>query len=111
MPSHLKYAYLLEDEKLPVIISSKLNLDQEKKLLELLREHKKALGWTIADIKGISSSICQHKIILEENSVGKAQPQRRLNPVMKEVVKKEVLKWLDASIIYPISSSSWVSSV
>jgi hypothetical protein len=111
LPSHLKYAYLLEDEKLPVIISSKLDLDQEKKLLELLREHKKALGWTIADIKGISPSICQHKIILEESSVGKAQPQRRLNPIMKEVVKKEVLKWLDAGIIYPISSSSWVSPV
>ncbi|KAJ9547052.1 hypothetical protein OSB04_019595 [Centaurea solstitialis] len=111
LPSHLKYAYLLEDEKLPVIISSKLDLDQETKLLELLRDHKRALGWTIADIKGISSSVCQHKIILEENSVGKAQPQRRLNPMMKKVVKKEILKWLDAGIIYPISSSSWVSPV
>ncbi|KAJ9566697.1 hypothetical protein OSB04_002663 [Centaurea solstitialis] len=96
LPSHLKYAYLLEDEKLPVIISSKLNLDQERKLLELLRDHKRALGWTIADIRGISPSVCQHKIILEDNSVGKAQPQRRLNPMMKEVVKKEILKWLDA---------------
>ena len=111
LPSHLKYPYLLEGEKLPVIISSKLNLDQERKLLELLKEHKRALGWTIADIKGISPSICQHKIILEESSVGKVQPQRRLNPVMKEVVKKEILKWLDAGIIYPISSSSWVSPV
>ncbi|KAJ9539557.1 hypothetical protein OSB04_032290 [Centaurea solstitialis] len=111
LPNHLKYAYLLEDEKLPVIISSKLDLDQETKLLELLRDHKRALGWTIADIKRISSSVCQHKIILEENSVGKAQPQRRLNPMMKEVVKKEILKWLDAGIIYPISSSSWVSPV
>ncbi|KAJ9548063.1 LOW QUALITY PROTEIN: hypothetical protein OSB04_020606 [Centaurea solstitialis] len=111
LPSHLKYAYLSEDEKLPVIISSKLNLDQETKLLDLLRDHKRALGWTIADIRGISPSVCQHKIILEENSVGKAQPQRRLNPMMKEVVKKEILKWLDAGIIYPISSSSWVSPV
>ncbi|KAJ9543738.1 LOW QUALITY PROTEIN: hypothetical protein OSB04_023445 [Centaurea solstitialis] len=111
LPSHLKYAYLLEDEKLPVIISSKLNLDQERKLLDLLRDHKRALGWTIADIRGISPSVCQHKIILEDNSVGKAQPQRRLNPMMKEVVKKEILKWLHAGIIYPISSSSWVSPV
>ncbi|KAI3734462.1 hypothetical protein L6452_13931 [Arctium lappa] len=111
LPSHLKYAYLMEDEKLPVIISSKLNLEQEIRLLELLRKHKKALGWTIADIKGISPSICQHKIILEDNSIGKVQPQRRLNPIMKEVVKKEILKWLDAGIIYPISSSSWVSPV
>ena len=35
--------------------------------------------------------------------------QRRLNPIMKEVVKKEIIKWLDAGIIYPISDSSWVS--
>ncbi|KAJ9562044.1 hypothetical protein OSB04_007204 [Centaurea solstitialis] len=72
LPSHLKYAYLLEDEKLPVIILSKLDLDQETKLLDLLRDHKRALGWTIADNRGISLSICQHKIILEENSVGDA---------------------------------------
>ena len=37
--------------------------------------------------------------------------QRRLNPSMKEVVQKEVLKWLDAGVIYPISDSSWVSPV
>ena len=37
--------------------------------------------------------------------------QRRLNPSMKEVVRKEVLKWLDMGVIYPISDSSWVSLV
>ncbi|KAJ8774225.1 hypothetical protein K2173_009656 [Erythroxylum novogranatense] len=36
---------------------------------------------------------------------------KRLNPNMKEVVKKEIVKWLDAGIIYPISDSSWVSPV
>ncbi|KAI3673298.1 hypothetical protein L6452_39415 [Arctium lappa] len=111
LPTHLKYAYLMEEEKFSVIISSNLSSEQEEKLIELLKDHKKVIGWTIADIKGISPSLCQHKIILEDNSIGKVQPQRRLNPIMKEVVKKEILKWLDAGIIYPISSSGWVSPV
>ncbi|XP_076886751.1 uncharacterized protein LOC143536702 [Bidens hawaiensis] len=37
------------------------------------------------------------------------QPQRRLKPNMQEVVKKEVLKLMDAGMIYPISDSPWVS--
>ncbi|KAJ9562313.1 LOW QUALITY PROTEIN: hypothetical protein OSB04_007473 [Centaurea solstitialis] len=105
LPSHLKYAYLAEDDKLPVIISSKLR--PRTPVDKSVKKHKKAIGWTIADIKGISPSLCQHKINLESGHPGKVQPQRRLNPVMKEVVKKEVLKWLDAGIIYPIASSDW----
>ena len=30
---------------------------------------------------------------------------------MKELVKKEIIKWLDAKIIYPILDSSWISLV
>ncbi|KAI3678549.1 hypothetical protein L6452_37845 [Arctium lappa] len=111
LPSHLKYAFLGEEGKLPVIISSTLESHQEKKLVDMLRLHTKALGWTMADLRGISPSICQHKIILEDKSFTSIEPQRRLNPVMKEVVKKEILKWLDAGIIFPIASSSWVSPV
>ena len=72
-------------------------------MLRVLREHKKSLGWTITDIKGISPSICTHKILMEEECKPKVQPQRRLNPSMKEVVKAEVIKLLDAGMIYPIS--------
>lgn len=79
------------------------------KLLDLLREHKSALGWTIVDIKGISPLICSHRIYLEEGANPRRDPQRRLNPTMKEVVKKEVLKLLDAGIIYSISDSKWIS--
>ena len=111
LPDHLRYVFLGESSTLPVIISSSLNSVQEEKLLRLLREYKKALGWTIADIKGISPSICMHKILLEEGSKPTIEHQRRLNPIMKEVVKKEIIKWLDAGIIYPISDSSWVSPV
>jgi hypothetical protein len=80
-------------------------------LLKVLREHKEALGWTIEDIKGISPSLVMHKIHLEENSKPSREPQRRLNLAMQEVVRAEVIKLLDAGIIYPIFDSKWVSSI
>ncbi|KAL4290032.1 hypothetical protein GQ457_14G017600 [Hibiscus cannabinus] len=84
---------------------------QEERLIAVLRQHKEALGWTIADIKGISPTICMHKILLEDNHKPTVDAQRRLNQAMKDVVRKEILKWLDAGIIYPISDSEWVSPV
>ncbi|KAL4282700.1 hypothetical protein GQ457_16G018330 [Hibiscus cannabinus] len=85
--------------------------DQEEKLIATLRQHKEALGWTIADIKGISPTICMHKILLDDDHKPTVDTQRRLNQAMKDVVRKEILKWLDAGIIYPISDSEWVSPV
>ena len=109
LPSHLKYAFLGVEETFPVIISSSLESDQENKLLEILRTHKTAIGWTIANINRISPLICTHRIHLEEDVKPSRQPQRRLNPIMKEVIKKEVLKLLDVGVIYPIVDSKWVS--
>ena len=65
----------------------------------------------MADIKGISPTVCMHIILLEDNVKNSVECQRRLNPIMKDVVKKEIIKWLDAGIIYPISDSMWVSLV
>ncbi|GJT35183.1 reverse transcriptase domain-containing protein [Tanacetum coccineum] len=78
---------------------------------EVLKSHKKAIAWGIYDIKGIDLSFCTHKILIKEVYKPCVQPQRRLNPNMNEVVKKEVIKLLDAGIIYPISDSPWVSPV
>ncbi|KAL4310799.1 hypothetical protein GQ457_01G020300 [Hibiscus cannabinus] len=111
LPPHLKYVYLGSNETLPVIISAKLLPDQECSLINLLSQYKKAIGWTMADLKGISPTICMHKIMLEECHSNSVEPQRRLNPAMKKVVMKEIIKWLDAGVIYPISDSSWVSPV
>ena len=105
LPSHLKYAFLGAEETFPVIISSSLEKDQENKILEILRTHKTAIEWTITDIKGISPVICTPRIQLEEDVKPSRQPQRRLNPIMKEVVKKEVLKLMDVGVIYPIVDS------
>ncbi|XP_044471331.1 uncharacterized protein LOC123200247 [Mangifera indica] len=111
LPSHLKYVYLGDNETLPVIISNKLTLLEEEKLIRVFRDYKEAIGWTIADIKGLSPSLCMHKILLEENTKPSREAQRRLNPPMMEVVKKEIIKLLNAGMIYPISDSDWVSPV
>ncbi|KAL5555432.1 hypothetical protein UlMin_037668 [Ulmus minor] len=107
-PSHLRYAFLEDSCNFLVIINSSLSDLEEEKLLRVLREHRRAIGWTISDIKGISS-LCMHKILMEESYKPIVQPQQRLNPSMQEVVKKEVVKLLDAGIIYPILDSAWVS--
>ncbi|CAN6691845.1 unnamed protein product [Malus baccata var. baccata] len=91
LPSHLKYVFLGEDQTLPVIISSSLTAQEEVKLIRVLKEHKSAIGWTLADIKGISPTTCMHRILLEEGAKPSREAQRRLNPPMLEVVKKEVI--------------------
>ncbi|CAN6725414.1 unnamed protein product [Malus baccata var. baccata] len=68
LPSHLRYVFLGEDETLPVIISSSLTAQEESKLVRVLKEYKTAIGWTLADIKGISPTTCMHHILLEEGS-------------------------------------------
>ena len=109
LPAELKYAFLEVNEQCPVVISSLLTTAQEHDLLDLLKKNKQALGWKISDLKGINPSICTHHIYLEEESKAVRQPQRRLNPHLQEVVRVEVLKLLQAGIIYPISDSTWVS--
>jgi hypothetical protein len=104
-PNSLKYKFLGPAESLPVIIASDLKDAQEEELLKVLREHKEALGWTIEDIKGISPSLVMYKIHLEENSKPSREPHKRLNPAMQEVVRAEVIKLLDAGIIYPFSDN------
>ena len=102
----LKYVYLKEQEQCPVVISSLLSASQENILLGILKKNKQAIGWKITDLKGISPVVCTHHIYLEEEAKPVRQPHRRLNPHMQEVVREEVLKLLQAGIIYPISDST-----
>ena len=105
----LKCAYLEEEDQCPVVISSLLNDSQENSLFDVLGKNKQAIGWKISDLKGISPLVSTHHIYFEEGAKLVRQPQRRLNPHMKEVVRAEVVMFLQASIIYPISDSTWVS--
>ncbi|XP_070667517.1 uncharacterized protein [Malus domestica] len=111
LPSHLKYVFLGEQETLPIIVSSSLTAQEEEKLVRVLKEFKSTIGWTLADIKGISPTTCMHCIFLEEGAKPTREAQRRLNPPMMEVVKKEIIKLLDCGVIYPISDSHWVSPI
>ncbi|CAN6695191.1 unnamed protein product [Malus baccata var. baccata] len=111
LSDHLKYVFLGDEETLPVIVSSSLTALEDEKLIRVLKEHKTAIGWTLADIKGISPTTCMHRIFLEEGAKPTREAQRRLNPPMMEVVKNEIIKLLDCGVIYPISDSRWVSPV
>ncbi|GJY67369.1 reverse transcriptase domain-containing protein [Tanacetum coccineum] len=107
LPKHLEYTFLQGDDQLPIVISSSLSKDEKSKLLNVLRNHKGAITWSIADIKGIDSSFCTYKILMKDEYKPTVQPQRRVNQNIKEVVKKEVIKLLDARLIYPVSDSPW----
>ena len=94
-----------------VIVSATLSQEETNQLLDVLRRYPSALGYNISDLKGISPSVCMHRISLEEDSKPSREHQRRINPIMSDVVIKEVLKLLEAGIIYQISDSKWVSPV
>ncbi|GJY85731.1 reverse transcriptase domain-containing protein [Tanacetum coccineum] len=108
LPSHLEYAFLEGDDKLPVIIAKNLNDEDKTALIKVLKSQKHAIAWKIYDIKGIDPQFCTHKILIEENAKPVVQHQRRVNPKIHEVIKQEVIKLLDAGLIYPISDSPWI---
>nr|GFB38989.1 reverse transcriptase domain-containing protein [Tanacetum cinerariifolium] len=89
LPPHLEYAFLTTPSG----------------------SRKKAIAWKLTDIRGIDPEFCSHKILLEEDFSPKVLSQRRVNPKIHNVIKKEVEKLLDAGLIYPISDSPWVSPV
>ena len=66
LPNHLRYAYLGESSTLLVIIFASLIVVEEEKLLRVLRDHKNAIGWSLADLKGIHPFMCMHRILLED---------------------------------------------
>ncbi|RDX92982.1 hypothetical protein CR513_24826, partial [Mucuna pruriens] len=80
LPNHLKYAYLDSEQQLPVIIANNLLQEQQDKLLKVLRQHKKGIGWKLSDLPGMNPSIYMHRILMEEDIKPVRQQQRRLNP-------------------------------
>nr|GEV54398.1 DNA-directed DNA polymerase [Tanacetum cinerariifolium] len=111
LPPHLEYAFLEGDDKLPVIIAKDFSVEEKAALIKVLKSHKHAIAWKLSDIKIIYPKFCTHKILMEDNFEPAVQHQRRVNLKIHDVIKKEVLKLLDAELIYPISDSPWVSPV
>nr|GEU51203.1 reverse transcriptase domain-containing protein [Tanacetum cinerariifolium] len=109
LPPHLEYAFLEGDNKLPIIIAKELGDEEKSALIKVLKSHKRAIAWKLSDIQGINLEFCTHKILMEEDYKPAVQHQRRVNPKIHDVIKKEVEKLLDVGLIYPISDSPWVS--
>ncbi|GKA73270.1 reverse transcriptase domain-containing protein [Tanacetum coccineum] len=111
LPPHLEYVFFKGTLKLPVIIAKDLKIEEKDQLIKVLKLHKQAIAWKISDIKGIDPNFCTHKILMEDDFKPTVQHQRRVNLKIHKVIKAEVIKLLDAGLIYPISDSPWVSLV
>ncbi|GJR08272.1 reverse transcriptase domain-containing protein [Tanacetum coccineum] len=92
LPSHLEYAFLEGDDKLPVIIAKNLKDEDKTALIKVLKSHKHAIAWKISDIKGIDPHFCTHKILMDEKWQTRSSTSEK-------------------RLIYPISDSPWVSPV
>ena len=75
LPDNLKYVYLDEKKIYPVIISANLSEQEEERLLKTLKKHCVAIGYTLDDLKGISPTLCEHKIKLEKDAKPVRDPQ------------------------------------
>ena len=105
--SHIKTVEIFLGKSLN--INSDLAVSQEQKLVELLQKYSKAFAWDYTNMPGIHPDTCIHHIYMEDNVRPIRQPQRRMNPMLKEIVKDELQKLLKVDFIYPISDSQWVS--
>jgi hypothetical protein len=101
LPKGLKYEFLGPDKTYLVIVSDELRPEENEKLLILLKKHRKVIGYSINDLKGLCPAFCTHRIPMEDQCKPMVDHQRRLTHAMREVVKKKVIKLLDAE------SSSW----
>ena len=86
-------------------INKNLEKSQQEELVKILQRHSSAYAWEYTDMKGISPKTCTHHIYIEENCKPIRQPQRRMNPNLRKIVKEELQKLLNVNFIYPISDS------
>jgi len=95
LPPHLKYSFLEGDVKKLVILSSYLTVEEERRLIDMLKRNQGAIGWQLSDLKGISPAYSMHRIHMEADFKFVTQPQRRLNPTMKEEKGAETVRSKD----------------
>nr|GFB31433.1 reverse transcriptase domain-containing protein [Tanacetum cinerariifolium] len=95
----------------PVGVAEDVYVKEKTELITVLKSHKRAIAWKLSDIKGINPEFCTHKILMKEDFEPVVQHQSRVNLKIHDVIKQEVIKLLEAGLIYPISGSLWVSLV
>nr|GFD12651.1 putative reverse transcriptase domain-containing protein [Tanacetum cinerariifolium] len=89
LPPHLEYVFLEGDDKLPFIIARDLSDEEKTALITVLKSYKRAIAWKLFDIKGTNPEFCTHKILIEDDFEPMVQHQRRVNPKIHDVIKKE----------------------
>ena len=108
--SSLEHVKIVEfDTYITLKINPSLSSKHEEKLCTILGKHMDAFSWYYKEMKGVHPSICTHHIYIKEGCKPVCQPQRRMNPNLKDIVKEELQKLMDAGFIYPISDSECVS--
>jgi hypothetical protein len=93
----------------PLNINANLDEQQQKNLIQALSKYQQDFSWEYSDMKGIDLQLYTHHIYVEKYVRPIQQPQRRLNPHLRDIVKEELQKLLNVDFIYPISDSRWVS--
>jgi hypothetical protein len=92
-----------------VIIRDKLSNDETQRLGATPEKYRSVIDYSLKDLKGISSSLCTHRIPMEQDHKPVCEHQQQLNNAMRDIVKKEVLKLLKDGVFYPISDCEWMS--
>jgi hypothetical protein len=82
LPDGLRYAFLNGDTQTPVIISSHLSDEETAKLLAVLEKHRSVFGYSLEDLKGISPTLCTHRIPIDSTCTPSREPQHRINNTM-----------------------------
>ena len=90
-------------------IGNHLDSSQQEKLIRLLKKYQKSFAWDYTDMHGIHPDTCTHHIYTDSTIKPVRQPQRRMNPMLQDIVREELQKLLRVNFIYPISDSQWVS--
>ncbi|GJV20870.1 reverse transcriptase domain-containing protein [Tanacetum coccineum] len=121
-PNEVHRGRILEEHRLEFILQQQisqhmapshhddLSVEEKAALIKVLKSHQRAIAWKLSDIKGVNPEFYTHKILMKEDYKPAVQHQRRVNPKIHDVIKKEVEKLLDAGLIYPISDSPWEKS-
>ncbi|CAM8919424.1 unnamed protein product [Rhodiola kirilowii] len=102
LPTSLRYEFLGPNSSLPIIVNSSLNDIETSKLLDVVRKHKDAIGYSIDDLKGISPNLCMHEINLESDSMPSRERARRLNPIVGKLLRKRSLNCLMRELFSPL---------
>ena len=71
-------------------INNKLSQSQLGLLTKLLNQHEKAFAWDYGDMVGLSPKLYTHRIYINDGSLSLRQPQRRINPTLREIVKTKL---------------------